>query len=850
MEGRSYVDGKALCACCSHPDFDELPHLQWKACTRCGYKRCRYEFDDENGVERDQCANCRGYGFYRADSAASFAKSQRSSTYDLCSSRTEAPSRAQSMVSGSHELRPLARSRAGRAGRGRGARGSRAADPRRVASAPDLSPNLTRPDPPLVDDDGAVDIDGTALTPEDRGYMAEFHDEVDGDECAECPRCRRRWFDVGLTRGICNKCHSADDCKRPDEPFFWSKENTLDFGDVPAHLPQLSQLEEQMIARVHVHCEAMRIRGAQYKYRGHVVSFLRSVGKIYNQLPLLPQDMEHLIVRPANATNQPHVVNQYGRDYYVKRSNIRQWLDFLRVNHLAYADVEVSERRLSQLPVEGADLMHMVPQHVVADVDLGALIEPEDDLSEFPEVAAVPNRPVETDEVDLLGQRPQDRQMDWTPYVGRYAELLPLAQHFWKNNAAEHGRPVLEESSPAAADGLNPEERLLFDQFVDHYQDTHDGLEPRQLLLQVDGRGGTGKSHVIRTLSARLESMARAAARPGPIVARAAPTGVAANGINGSTVHSLLKLPITKGEMAPLTGGALSALQARLRNYQYVIVDEKSMISLRVLNQIDARLREAYPERSDEFFSGRSVMLVGDFFQLPPVLDKALYQQDPEKRSVAEVKGKACYDAFTLSIELKAVVRQRGEAQAGFREALDGLRNSNPTVDHWPLLSTRIQAALPLAEVETFKDALRIFPTNGAVGEYNLAHLEQLAEPCFMSVADNVGPRAGETEAASAGNLHNKLPLVVGARIMLLDNVWTEGGLVNGAVGTVVDLGWAPGAQPRKPDMPFVVMARFDGYSGPDVLTGVVDAPRGCGSHRGSAHLSRPPRLHEGCCRV
>lgn len=158
--------------------------------------------------------------------------------------------------------------------------------------------------------------------------------------------------------------------------------------------------------------------------------------------------------------------------------------------------------------------------------------------------------------------------MDWTPCIGRYAELVPIAREFWKTNAADYGQPdAHEDCSPGAIDGLNPEQRLLFDQFVNHYQSTLDGHGPPQLLLQVDGRGGTGKSHVIRLMSARLDSMARAHGKPS-IVARAAPTGVAANGINGSTVHSLLKLPITKGDLTPLAGGALSALHARLRQYR------------------------------------------------------------------------------------------------------------------------------------------------------------------------------------------------------------------------------------------------------------------------------------------
>jgi len=40
-------------------------------------------------------------------------------------------------------------------------------------------------------------------------------------------------------------------------------------------------VEEMLIARVHVYVQVMSIRGAQFKYAGHVVSFLRDVGTVY-----------------------------------------------------------------------------------------------------------------------------------------------------------------------------------------------------------------------------------------------------------------------------------------------------------------------------------------------------------------------------------------------------------------------------------------------------------------------------------------------------------------------------------------------------------------------------------------
>ena len=66
-----------------------------------------------------------------------------------------------------------------------------------------------------------------------------------------------------------------------DEPELFSKENLMDPGSVAEHLLALTQVEEMLIARVHVYVEARQIRGQQYKYTGHVVNFLRDVGKVY-----------------------------------------------------------------------------------------------------------------------------------------------------------------------------------------------------------------------------------------------------------------------------------------------------------------------------------------------------------------------------------------------------------------------------------------------------------------------------------------------------------------------------------------------------------------------------------------
>jgi len=68
-----------------------------------------------------------------------------------------------------------------------------------------------------------------------------------------CERCKKKWFDVVLGLGnICRQCYAKDAKRGPNMPYYFSKENKLDFGEVPAELEELTQLEEMVIARVHV----------------------------------------------------------------------------------------------------------------------------------------------------------------------------------------------------------------------------------------------------------------------------------------------------------------------------------------------------------------------------------------------------------------------------------------------------------------------------------------------------------------------------------------------------------------------------------------------------------------------
>lgn len=112
-------------------------------------------------------------------------------------------------------------------------------------------------------------------------------------------------------------------------------------------------------------------------------------------------------------------------------------------------------------------------------------------------------------------------------------------------------------------------------------------------------------------------------------------------------------------------------------------------------------------------------------------------------------------------------------------------------------------------------DCLHLFSTEEVVRAFNNnKKLLELNRPIKLIKALNTGPKAHEATTDQAGNLEQQLALCIGARVMLTKDEWVEGGLVNGALGTITQIEWDEDAD-TEIDMPFVVMVKFDDYEGP-----------------------------------
>ena len=128
-----------------------------------------------------------------------------------------------------------------------------------------------------------------------------------------------------------------------------------------------------------------------------------------------------------------------------------------------------------------------------------------------------------------------------------------------------------------------------------------DDKDAESFYLDLSGRAGCGKSAVLNCVSKYIRSKANQ-----NFLKVGAPTGTAAFLVKGNTLQSLFQLPInkSKGVIKEKSGDALRELQETFKGTELIVIDEKSMIGQYTFYMIDARLRQAIPERANQPFGG------------------------------------------------------------------------------------------------------------------------------------------------------------------------------------------------------------------------------------------------------
>lgn len=291
-------------------------------------------------------------------------------------------------------------------------------------------------------------------------------------------------------------------------------------------------------------------------------------------------------------------------------------------------------------------------------------------------------------------------------------------------------------------------------------------LDDRTPVVFVTGRAGTGKSHFIRSL---------VEADPGFPQALLAPTGLAAMNIGGQTVHSFFGLP-----PRPLIGNLEKPswfFTRTARAIRRLIVDEVSMLRADVLDAMDKHLQVA--RKSSRPFGGVQMLLVGDFYQLPPVVrgDESQLLEDAGYNSPYAFSAHVLRDAPLSAVELTEVHRQ---TDLDFIALLSALREMRGVQD---AVETLNDACLGRA---LEKRPVLLCATNAVADAYNARGLAGLPG----SGKKFSGAFEGETPKAQGGDRFPapwELLLKVGARVIFTQND-SEGRWVNGTLGTVTRL--------------------------------------------------------------
>lgn len=194
----------------------------------------------------------------------------------------------------------------------------------------------------------------------------------------------------------------------------------------------------------------------------------------------------------------------------------------------------------------------------------------------------------------------------------------------------------------------------------------------------VQGSTGSGKSALIMEMVRRITAAFGADA-----VAVAAPTGIAAVNINGVTCHNKFKLPRVNSQFAPLKGIALRNFQTENKILKFVIIDEMSMLSSQKHHQIESRLSQLRPNSAEDY-GGLCIYFIGDFKQLPPVLEEAVYDSNP--KGLDAVHRIELFNKIEKVVQLTTIHRQQGNKK--FAKALEKIATTKINMKDYSWLST------------------------------------------------------------------------------------------------------------------------------------------------------------------
>ena len=294
--------------------------------------------------------------------------------------------------------------------------------------------------------------------------------------------------------------------------------------------------------------------------------------------------------------------------------------------------------------------------------------------------------------------------------------------------------------------------------------------------LFLTGKAGTGKSTFMRHIAATIKKK--------HIIL--APTGIAAINAGGSTLHSFFKLPfhpLLPNDKRYSNRNIRDTLKYNgektklLREVELIIIDEISMVRADIIDFIDKVLR-IYNRNMREPFGGKQLLLVGDIYQLEPVIKEEERQLlRPFYPSNFFFDAQVFREMQLIAVELKKVYRQR---DAQFITLLDHIRTSNVSDSDLRLLNAQVNAEIG---AEAGRLSITLSGRRDTVDYINEKQLNTLPDQPTIFY----GHIEGEFPESSLPT-PMELEVKTGAQVLFIKND-KERRWVNGTLGTIIGFG-------------------------------------------------------------
>ncbi|WP_373732230.1 ATP-dependent DNA helicase [Bacteroides heparinolyticus] len=306
------------------------------------------------------------------------------------------------------------------------------------------------------------------------------------------------------------------------------------------------------------------------------------------------------------------------------------------------------------------------------------------------------------------------------------------------------------------------------------FQDALQLIQYTRQSVFLTGKAGTGKSTFLRHICNITKKK--------HVVL--APTGIAAINAGGSTLHSFFKLPfyplLPEDPNLSLQRGRIHEFlkytkthRKLLEELELVIIDEISMVRADIIDAMDRILR-VYSHNLREPFGGKQILLVGDVFQLEPVVKG-------DEREILNrfyptpyfFSAKVFSQIDLVSIELQKVYRQTDKV---FINVLDHIRNNTVNSSDLQLLNTRYGTQIEQSEADMYITLATRRDNVDYINDKKLAELP--GEPVSLH-----GEIKGDFPESSLPT-SQELTLKPGAQIIFIKNDFDRR-WVNGTIGVI-----------------------------------------------------------------